>query len=137
MSRLQIKAAAFLVAAFLLGGLIRFWQKQHPLPEVDNALVERFQEVADSLNAAEKAGPLLKADSGRVRKKLEVDFTPVNINQASRDELIRLPGIGPVLAQRIIEFRNMNGPFTEKKQLLQVKGIGPRKLQEFIDKITF
>ena len=43
----------------------------------------------------------------------------VNINTASVDELDSLPGIGPVLAQRIVDWRTENGPFTDAAQLLE------------------
>lgn len=49
---------------------------------------------------------------------------PVNINRASADELASLPGIGPVLAGRIVEGR----PFTDTQDLRRVRGIGPVKL---------
>ncbi|MFH1537946.1 MAG: helix-hairpin-helix domain-containing protein [bacterium] len=51
----------------------------------------------------------------------------VNINTAGEDELMRLPGVGPVLASRIIETRNTRGPFAKKQELMLVPGIGRQK----------
>ena len=53
----------------------------------------------------------------------------LNINAADYAELLRLPGIGPVLATRIIEYRDRNGPFLAVDSLIKVSGIGPKKLQ--------
>ncbi len=60
-------------------------------------------------------------------KEQTVTF-PVNINTASARELEALPGIGEVLAQRIIDYRSANGPFQSVDALLKVKGIGEKTL---------
>lgn len=53
----------------------------------------------------------------------------LDINAADYAELMRLPGIGPVLATRIIEYRDRHGPFPIVDSLLAVSGIGVKKLQ--------
>lgn len=60
----------------------------------------------------------------------------ININTASAAILDTLPGIGPVLAQRIVNYRQANGPFKEASDLSKVEGIGTEKLLAVLDLIT-
>ena len=53
---------------------------------------------------------------------------PIDVNSASETELEELPGIGPGLAQRIVAFRELNGPFASATDLLDVAGMTDRKL---------
>lgn len=61
---------------------------------------------------------------------------PVNINVASVEELTTLPGIGPALASRIVEYRESQGLFRSVEDLKQVKGIGEATLEKLRDLIT-
>ena len=56
---------------------------------------------------------------------------PVDINTAGLDELQRLTGVGPALAQRIIDYREEHGPFRTAEDLLEVQGIGEATLAKF------
>ena len=60
---------------------------------------------------------------------------PIAINRASAKELEALDGIGPVLASRIVAYRNAYGPFATLEALLEVSGIGPAKFAQFKEKI--
>lgn len=60
----------------------------------------------------------------------------VNINTAGRGDLDQLKGIGPALAERIIEYRNEHGKFNNISELKQVSGIGTKKFEEIKEQIT-
>jgi competence ComEA-like helix-hairpin-helix protein len=63
------------------------------------------------------------------------DFAPLDLNRAELAELEHLPGIGPALAQRILEYRAKNGPLKNVRELLRVPGIGPKKLAELASRV--
>jgi competence protein ComEA len=60
----------------------------------------------------------------------------VNINTATAEELDTLPGIGPAFAQRIIEYREANGPFESIEGIINVSGIGDATFEKIKDRIT-
>ena len=60
----------------------------------------------------------------------------ISINQASEAELEQLPGVGPALAGRMIDWRSANGGFKTKEDLLNVAGIGDKLFAQIKDKVT-
>ncbi|MGB3974962.1 MAG: ComEA family DNA-binding protein [bacterium] len=62
-------------------------------------------------------------------------FIKVNINSSNIDELVRLPGVGPATALRILEYRQAHGPFKEASDLLKIKGIGPKTFARISDQV--
>jgi comEA protein len=63
---------------------------------------------------------------------VEEEAIQISINEADVDELTELPGIGPVLASRIIEYRNQNGLLEKLEDLKQVKGVGDKVFQKIL-----
>lgn len=60
----------------------------------------------------------------------------IDINTAGTEDLIKLEKIGPALAERIIEYREANGPFKNIEEIKNVKGIGEKTFEMIKDKIT-
>lgn len=93
---------------------------------VGPATVERWREHL-TLPAAAPATGLAgsRERSGRDAGEVEVAPGPIDLNRASATELERLPGVGPVLAARIVAWRDSVGRFERVEQLESVRGIGP------------
>ncbi len=93
------------------------------------------EEPAAGANTA--SGPdLPSSDTNETDSSGSENFDLININTASLEELDSLPGIGPTTAQRIIDYRDTNGPFTTIDEIMDVSGVGPSTFDEIKDLIT-
>lgn len=81
-------------------------------------------------SAAPEGGPSVAAGS------VPTSTGRVNVNTASAAELQTLPGIGPALSQRIIDYRTQNGPYSSLDDLASVRGISSRMVEELRDLAT-
>lgn len=90
--------------------------------------------VEDSVTNNEP-GDVLKRDQTSPSFQQDSKDNCININTADSKKLVTLSGIGPVLAERIIMFRQEHGNFKERSDLVKVKGIGEGKLKKIIDHI--
>lgn len=59
----------------------------------------------------------------------------ISINSAGAEELDELPGVGPVIAERIVQWREENGPFSSIDELSEVSGIGPSIIEQIRDQV--
>ncbi|MCL2044792.1 MAG: ComEA family DNA-binding protein [Oscillospiraceae bacterium] len=95
------------------------------VPE-DIVQMEELVEINEEIIIYEEALPgALRGGDGKI-----------NINTASKGELMDLPGIGDVLSGRIIEYRNRYGNFRTISDIMNVSGIGVKKYEALMDKIT-
>ena len=98
------------------------------LSTTQNSKLELIRNISDSLIASKDS---------KEKEELKEKFTKkININLAYSADLQRLPGIGEVMAERIIEFREQNGNFKNIEDIMLVKGIGIKKFEKIKDLIT-
>lgn len=75
---------------------------------------------------------VLAANSSSVKQVAEI----VHLNQATAEQLQILPGVGPALSERIVDYRTEHGPFNSVEQLTEVKGVGEAKLSKIKSQLT-
>lgn len=112
-----------LFAAFTLGF---FLGNQQNHPGITVSVPEEYLE-------APTAAP--EPVSTPTEETIGISF-PISINEAEKEEFMALPGIGEVLAERILDYRRENGAFSSPEDLLNVEGIGKKRLEEILEFIT-
>lgn len=134
-SRHQLLVLVGLIALFGTGLAVDRWRRAHPevVERIEQFDREEVREVSATDATAPRALPsrpsTLRADAG-------FSGTPaVDLNRATADELKRLPGIGPGLAARIIEARDVK-PFASIADLRRVRGLGTATLERLRPLVT-
>lgn len=105
------------------------------LPGADPASLNLAALVTDGQQIAVGV-PGAPSDAGGQSASSSGGGGPVNLNSATAADLDALPGIGPVLAQRIVDYRLQQGPFTSVDQLDDVPGIGPALFAQLRKRVT-
>ena len=110
----ESKALLFLLAALMVGSGIILYQRTHP-----------------------GFAPQLKLEKNDVDSAGEIEYLSssgqeeiaIDLNRATAAELQLLPGVGPALSRRIVEYRESQGEFDRIEDVMQVSGIGPRTFE--------
>ena len=98
-------------------------------------VIEGIRQAGGALPQADLRGMNL-GSSLRDKEEIWVPGEKLNINRASQEQLVYLPGIGPVLAQRIVEYREKEGSFHTLSELTEIPGIGQVKFARIKEEIT-
>ena len=122
------KVILFLVVTLLAGGGIRLYQSAFPsAPKFD-------YRASDSTFAALSAAP---EDSSTEAVSEGIDATgKLNINTATKQQLLDLPGVGEVTAERILTYRAETGKFSDIGELRAIKGMSKKKIENLKPLIT-
>ena len=128
----------FLVCTLILRYGVKLYQGSHLYDDFKPVTLiekESFEKKARLAYDTSKRKGLNSSESST-----EKDYKPhteiININTAEKQNLVKLPKIGTVTAERIIRFRDDYGPFKSFDDLLKVKGIGPKTLEKLKPQIT-
>lgn len=148
----ELLVIGFLLLTFLAGIVIKYsgWKKpnEYDYAETDKNFERKLKSSFDELkSAAPDSNQLTRANEisaladslGILYEKNSTELksikpgAKININTAFAADLAMLPGIGDVMAERIIEFRDQNGRFKKPEDIMKVKGIGDKKFEKIKD----
>jgi comEA protein len=124
------KIFLFLSVVFVAGVSVKAYRAYFtpPVHQFDYSVSDKeFEERSRYLNAAPPADGTNDTTSitgGRKVKK------KVNLNTATKDDLVLLPGIGESIAEQILIYRDEHGEFSSVEQLRKIKGIGAKKFEK-------
>tara|TARA_Y100000034_G_scaffold9170_1_gene9870 strand:+ start:2933 stop:3373 length:441 start_codon:yes stop_codon:yes gene_type:complete len=131
----------FLCTTLVSGYLIQYMKQRNmddPLHIISKTEKEEFKQAAlhaySSQGIQDNETPNIAAGDA-TEKNIKDGEELVNINTAVKQELMALPKIGPVTAERIIRFRDDFGPFQSIDDLAKIKGIGPKTLERLKTRI--
>ncbi|HAG09856.1 MAG TPA: competence protein ComEA [Desulfotomaculum sp.] len=96
--------------------------------------VFELQQTVQTGNSALFSAPAGSSQSTEMNSSTQGGL--ININTANQTEIETLPGIGPALAGRIIQYREENGPYRVPEDIKNVSGIGDKRYEDIKDKIT-
>lgn len=132
----EFRAIIFLTATLLVGSGILIYRKYHtdfssrPFLEQSNFRTSSFSSQTHTDTS------LKVARDPAAHSSSKTPFTKINLNTAELEELERLPSIGPVLAQRIIDYRTKYGAFRSIEEIKKVRGIKDKSFEKIKDYVV-
>jgi competence protein ComEA len=108
-----------------------------PTRKADLALINRAAQISDGEQiVVPRRGAAAAPPAGGAAVSGAVPSGPVHLNSATLEQLDSLPGVGPVTAQKILDYREKHGPFTSVDELDAVPGIGPARMDTLRDLVA-
>jgi len=128
-----------IIIALILSSFIIFYNAFY-IPEANSpAIVYIDKEKYHENNNIDNIQEVQEVQEETLNKNTHEEYivnnnnNKININQSSIQELTKIPGIGPVTAQKIIDYRVKNGLFKEISEIKNIKGIGEKKFERIKD----
>ncbi len=147
-SAIELRAVLIIVAGIAIGAAVKLIRGETSPELYSLRIADNLSRELDSLAAAEKTtyigvdtdgnalpelakgDTVIHAESGfPTAKKKELPSSKINLNTATKAELMKLPGVGEATAEKIIEYRK-NQPFSRPSDIMNVKGIGQKKFEK-------
>ena len=112
-----------------------------PVFQVSYAQETMLPEKSTEPESKESKIPSAKAKEENIKKEdpMEKETLLVDLNSATKEELMELPGVGPKMAEAMIQYREENKGFSSEKDLMNISGIGEKRykrIEPFIKKIS-
>ncbi len=136
----DVKIIVTLSILVLIGSVLTLLKRQHVISSLDLGIFienspykynyRSSDFVPDSDSASSIRDDLTQSESGRIAAPEKID-----LNRVGFYDLQSLPGVGPVIAERILAYRDSVGGFGAAEDLLKVRGIGPAKLKKLKDRV--
>ena len=124
----EIRIITFLTITLLIGATIKLIKSNS---KETNLLFDYSKTDSIFFSSSNNITPTVTTQDDKIESKnFRLKEKSININKASKSELMKLPGIGEVLAENIIKYREDNGKIDDISELLKVKGIGKKKLDK-------